>query len=88
MWAMAFAAWYGIHVAAVEPSQAMRARSCYPVMLAGHARAIPLGTGTVDGAWLSTVIHHIPDLHAAAAELRRVLRPGALVLILGVSRSA
>ena len=50
-------------------------------MLAGHAAAVPLGAATMDGAWLSTVIHHLPDLPAAARELRRVLRPGAPVLI-------
>jgi len=31
--------------------------------------------------WLSLVIHHIPDLAGAAREIRRVLRPGAPVLI-------
>jgi SAM-dependent methyltransferase len=36
---------------------------------------------SADGAWLSLVIHHIPDLEAAAGEIRRVLRPGAPVLI-------
>ena len=35
----------------------------------------------MDGAWLSTVVHHLPDLRAAARELRRVLRPAAPVLI-------
>jgi len=50
-------------------------------MLAGQAAALPLGPATMDGAWLSTVIHHLPDLPAAARELRRVLRPGAPVLI-------
>jgi SAM-dependent methyltransferase len=81
MWAAAFTDWYGIDVVAVESSGAMRARSLYPGMLAGHAGAIPLAAASVDGAWLSTVIHHIPDLGAAATELRRVLRPGAPVLI-------
>ena len=35
----------------------------------------------MDAAWLSTVVHHLPDLPAAARELARVLRPGAPVLI-------
>jgi ubiquinone/menaquinone biosynthesis C-methylase UbiE len=80
-WATALASWYGIDVVAVEPSAAMRARSRWPGMLAGHATALPLAPATMDGAWLSTVIHHLPDLPAAAGELRRVLRPGAPVLI-------
>ena len=80
-WAAALASWYGISVVAVEPSPAMRARSRWPGMLAGHATALPFAAATMDGAWLSTVVHHLPDLPAAARELRRVLRPGAPVLI-------
>ena len=80
-WATTLASWYGISVVAVEPSPAMRARSRFGCMLAGHATALPLAPATMDGAWLSTVIHHLPDLPAAARELRRVLRPGAPVLI-------
>jgi SAM-dependent methyltransferase len=80
-WATALASWYGIRVVAVEPSPAMRARARCPGLVGGHGGALPLGRATVDGAWLSTVIHHLPDLAAAARELRRVLRPGAPVLI-------
>jgi ubiquinone/menaquinone biosynthesis C-methylase UbiE len=80
-WARTFTQWYGIDVIAVEPSAAMRARSVYPMTLAGDATAVPLPEAHVDGAWISTVIHHVPDLVAAAVELRRVLRPGAPVLI-------
>jgi SAM-dependent methyltransferase len=42
-WATALASWYGISVVAVEPSAAMRARSRWRGMLAGHATALPLG---------------------------------------------
>jgi ubiquinone/menaquinone biosynthesis C-methylase UbiE len=75
-WATALASWYGVNVVAVEPSPALRARSRWPGMLAGHATALPLAAATMDGAWLSTVIHHLPDLPAAAREIGRVLRPG------------
>lgn len=82
MWATTFTRWYdGIDVIAVEPSPAMRSRSRHPHTLPGHAAAIPLGDDTVDAAWLSTVVHHLPDLLAAATELRRVVRPGGPVLI-------
>jgi ubiquinone/menaquinone biosynthesis C-methylase UbiE len=76
--------WFGLRVFAVEPSAAMRAqipRRPGVRVLAGDASTIPLPDGSADGAWLSTVIHHIPDLDAAAREIRRVLRPGAPVLI-------
>jgi SAM-dependent methyltransferase len=84
MWAAALAGWYDVTVVAVEPSAAMRSRSSCPAMIGGDALALPLGAATMDGAWLSTVIHHLPDLPAAARELARVLRPGAPVLIRSV----
>jgi len=82
--AAAFSDWFGLSILAVEPSAAMRAhipRRPGIRVLAGHASALPLPDGSADGAWLSLVIHHIPDLEAAAREIRRVLRPGAPVLI-------
>jgi len=82
-WAATLTAWYSIRVAAIEPSAAMRARSCCRCMIARYASSLPLAPATMDGAWLSTVIHHLPDIPAAARELRRVLQPGAPVLIRG-----
>jgi len=82
--ASAFSDWFGLSIFAVEPSAAMRAqipRRLGIEVLEGDASAIPLPDGSADGAWLSTVLHHIPDLEAAAREIRRVLRPGAPVLI-------
>jgi ubiquinone/menaquinone biosynthesis C-methylase UbiE len=82
--AAAFGDWFGFDVLAVEPSAAMRAqipRRPGIQVLAGDACALPLPDGSVDGVWLSLVIHHITDLEAAAREIRRVLRPGAPVLL-------
>lgn len=83
--------WFGIDVIAVEPAAAMRAqipRRPGIQVLAGEATALPLPDGSADAAWLSTVIHHIPDLPAAAREIRRVLRPGSPVLIRNGSAAA
>jgi SAM-dependent methyltransferase len=82
--AAAFSDWFGLSIVAVEPSAAMRAqipRRPGIRVLEGDAGILPLPDGSADGAWLSLVIHHIPDLEAAAREIRRVLRPGAPVLI-------
>jgi SAM-dependent methyltransferase len=84
--AAAFSDWFGLAILAVEPSAAMRAqipRRPGIRVLEGDAGALPLPDHSADGAWLSLVIHHIPDLDAAAGEIRRVLRPGAPVLIRG-----
>jgi SAM-dependent methyltransferase len=79
-----FSDWFDITVLAVEPSAAMRdqiPRTPAIQTLEGSASALPLPDASVDAAWLSLVIHHIPDLEGAAHEIRRVLRPGAPVLI-------
>lgn len=82
--ATAFSDWFGVSIVAVEPSAAMRAhipRRPGIQVLEGNACALPLEDDSADGAWLSLVIHHIPDLKAAAREIRRVVRQGAPVLI-------
>ena len=84
VFAAAFSDWFGLSVLAVEPSAAMRdqtPRAPAIQVLAGDASALPLPAESADAAWLSLVIHHIPDLRVAAHEIRRVLRPGAPVLI-------
>jgi ubiquinone/menaquinone biosynthesis C-methylase UbiE len=82
--ATALSDWFDLSVLAVEPSAAMRAQIPQtPAIqaLEGNASAMPLPDDSADAAWLSLVIHHIPDLEAAAHEIRRVLRPGSPVLI-------
>jgi ubiquinone/menaquinone biosynthesis C-methylase UbiE len=82
--AAAFSDWFDIKVVAVEPSAAMReqiAQTPAIQVLEGDASAIPVPDASADAVWLSLVIHHIPDLGVAAREIRRVLRPGAPVLM-------
>lgn len=85
--ANAFADWFGARVVAVEPSAGMRREAVRKGLLAGIAQvgaageALPLASASCDAAWLSTVIHHLRDREACAHEIRRVLRPGAPVLI-------
>jgi ubiquinone/menaquinone biosynthesis C-methylase UbiE len=82
--AAAFSDWFDLSVLAVEPSAAMRdqiPRTPAIQVFEGNASALPLPDESADAAWLSLVIHHIPNLGLAAHEIRRVLRPGAPVLI-------
>ena len=82
--AAAFSDWFDLSVLAVEPSAAMRdqiPRTPSIQVLEGSASALPLPAESADAAWLSNVIQHVPDLGVAAHEIRRVLRPGAPVLI-------
>jgi ubiquinone/menaquinone biosynthesis C-methylase UbiE len=74
-------------VVGVEPSAKMRddaeRGSAHPrvVYRGGTAGAIPAGDATFDFAFLSMVIHHVPDLDACARELHRVVKPAGLVFI-------
>jgi ubiquinone/menaquinone biosynthesis C-methylase UbiE len=82
----ALVTWFDVSVIGVEPSDAMRAHAAAKgidrvTYLRGSAEELPLDAHSIDAAWLSTVIHHIADLSLCAGELRRVLKPGAPVLI-------
>ena len=85
--AAAIAGWFGVEVVAVEPSEGMRSQAVranpHPDVhwVAGVGERLPLRTGSCAVAWVSTVVHHLDDLDAAAAELKRVLRPGAPLLV-------
>ena len=86
IWMHAFGEWFTKPVIGIEPSAGMRRvarlRDAAPRswIVAGRDDAIPLDQGTCSAAWLSTVVHHLQDLKRTAAELRRVLIPGAPVL--------
>jgi ubiquinone/menaquinone biosynthesis C-methylase UbiE len=77
-------------VVAVEPDAAMRRRSAVrmaaapvPVtLLAAVAEALPLRDESVDSALAALVLCSVQDLLRAAAELRRVLRPGGTLHVL------
>jgi ubiquinone/menaquinone biosynthesis C-methylase UbiE len=80
----ALADWFDLEILAVEPSAAMRDQipnASAIEVLDGDAGSLPLPDESADAAWLSLVLHHVPDLVVAAHEIRRVLRPGARVLI-------
>lgn len=85
--AEAFAAWFERPILGVEPADAMREKALGKrstgriSYLAGSSDDIPLADGSCGLAWLSTVIHHFPDMARAANELHRVLAPGSVVLI-------
>ncbi|GAA4601902.1 ubiquinone/menaquinone biosynthesis C-methylase UbiE [Actinoplanes octamycinicus] len=82
LYAQLLRSWFGVRIVAVEPALAMlRQAPPEAARVVGRAERIPLAAGSCGAAWLSTMIHHVADLPAAARELRRVLPPGAPVLI-------
>jgi SAM-dependent methyltransferase len=46
----------------------------------GDAAALPLGDNIADVTLAMSMLYHVPDIRAAVAELRRVLRPGGTLL--------
>ncbi|GIF48805.1 ubiquinone/menaquinone biosynthesis C-methylase UbiE [Asanoa ferruginea] len=81
---------FGGPVCGVEPSQRMRQvaveTAAHPNVryLEGGAEAIPLPDRSCDLVLMFLVLHHVVDRQAAAAELRRVLRPGGRILLCGM----
>ena len=78
---------FDARVVGVEPSQKMRDEaergSTHPrvVYRDGSAASIPAAAGEFDFAFMSMVVHHVPDLAACARELYRVVKPDGLVFI-------
>jgi ubiquinone/menaquinone biosynthesis C-methylase UbiE len=79
----ALARTFGGPVYGVEPSRRMRhvaqQSSAHPAVtyLAGRAERIPLAADSCDVVLMYLVFHHVSDRAAAAADIARVLRPGA-----------
>jgi SAM-dependent methyltransferase len=65
-------------VVAVEPDARMRRLD--PGALEGHAEAIPLADGSVDGVFVGEAFHWF-DWPLAVAEIARVLRPGGVLAL-------
>jgi len=78
---------FDAEVVGVEPADRMRAEaekhSRHPrvTYLKGTAERPGVLEATFDLAWLSMVVHHVRDLAVCARQLRRALKPRALVFV-------
>ena len=87
IWAAFIAKWFYVSVIGIEPSTGMRERAGMDrkdpriAYVGGEAEHLPLSDGSCTALWMSTVVHHVPNLEAAAHEARRVLQDDAPVLI-------
>jgi demethylmenaquinone methyltransferase/2-methoxy-6-polyprenyl-1,4-benzoquinol methylase len=74
-------------VLGVDPSAGMRrvAAARGVVAVEGSAESLPVGDAAFDVVVMGYALRHVADLHAAFAEMRRVLRPGGTVAILEIT---
>ena len=78
---------FGGQVFGVEPSDSMRTYANthrhHPrvTYLKGRAESIPLGPASCDLAILHEMVHHVDDRAGMAAELARVMRPRARLIV-------
>ena len=64
-----------------KASGAIRAGGPLPTFLVADAGALPFPDASVDFVVSSYAVHHLPDRHAARAEILRVLKPGGRAII-------
>ena len=73
----------------VDPSPGMMGQACFeqPVECrVGRAEDLPVPSGSADFVVMGYALRHVADFAAAAAEFRRVLKPGGRLLILEITR--
>jgi SAM-dependent methyltransferase len=66
----------------IEPEIVAHYRAEGLQILAGSAYEVPFPDDHLDGVFCCWLFEHIPDLDRAMRELRRVMKPGALCLII------
>jgi SAM-dependent methyltransferase len=85
----AWSVWGASTVVGVDPSWSMLSVAVQAglpdnaVQVVGRAEQVPLDSGSFDAAWLSTVIHHVENRSACAAEVARLLVPSGRVYLRG-----
>ena len=69
-------------------TRALRSFSLPGIALQGDATSLDFPDATFDVVYSFGVLHHIPDVAKAIAEIRRVLKPGGELLVMLYNRSS
>ena len=70
----------GCTAVGVDLSLGMTRRAKHPAVAVGDVQRLPFGDETFDAAAAFMMLYHVPDQEAAVTELRRVVRPGGVVV--------
>ena len=72
---------FDVHDRAAEVAAALRARGTQADLRTGDGRALPFGDGEFDAVVAVSALEFVDDLDATCAEVRRVLRPGGVFVV-------
>ena len=70
----------------LDQSEGMVRGSGHPQTAVGDVQHLPFPDGAFDAAAAFMMLYHVPEQEVAAAELRRVVRPGGLLVATTASR--
>jgi SAM-dependent methyltransferase len=70
----------GCTAVGVDLSLGMARTARHPLVAAGDVQDLPFPDSVFDAAVALMMLYHVPNQEAAAAELRRVVRPGGVVV--------
>lgn len=78
----------GRHVVGLDPVHEMLTLSPVSSRVVGVGEAIPLADGSVDGVFSGFVFRNLTSVDDTLAEIERVLRPGAVAVVVDLGRPA
>lgn len=76
----------GCRAVGVDRSLGMLRTAVDPPATVGDVHTLPFATAAFDAAAAFMMLYHVPDREAAARELRRVVRPGGVVVATTASK--
>lgn len=71
----------GVSVVGCDLSIGMLEAANWPILVNSDAQSLPFRTGAFDVVLAAHMLYHVPDQHAAVAEMKRVLKPYGLCVV-------
>ncbi len=71
---------------ATDPSLPMLSHNACPARIAAYGEHLPLADSVLDGVFSAFVFRNLSSVDATLREIHRVLRPGGVAVIVGLTR--